>query len=450
MTIREETIAALATPPGRGGIGVVRVSGAAARHIASEILGRVPSPRRATLCGFRDRAGDPIDTGIALYFPAPNSYTGEDVLELQGHGGPVVMDLVLARILELGGRPARPGEFTERAFLNDKLDLSQAEAVADLIDSATAAAARAAAHSLQGQFSAAVNDLVEGLIQLRMHVEAAIDFPEEEIDFLADEALGQQLDALRERVFALQDGARQGQLLRDGINVVLAGRPNAGKSSLLNRLAERDTAIVSAEPGTTRDVVRDRISLGGMPLHLVDTAGLRESLNEIESEGVRRAWKEIQLADHVLVVVDDRLELATEDAELLSRLPAQIGATVVLNKIDLSGRQAGLIVGEEPTSIAVSAKFGDGIEALRAHLTSSMGFQAAGEGQFSARRRHLSAIKAASQHLDEAHARLHRDRAGELLAEELRLAQNALSEITGEFASDDLLGRIFSEFCIGK
>ena len=446
----EDTIAAVATPPGRGGIGVVRVSGTDTRHIAVQILGRLPAPRRAVYSRFGDSHGEPIDSGIALFFPAPDSYTGEDVLELQGHGGPVVMDLILRRIMQLGGRLARPGEFTERAYLNDKIDLAQAEAVADLIDSATRAAARAASNSLQGQFSKEIDALLEELIELRAYVEAAIDFPEEEIDFLADQALEGRLDGLRNRVHGLRDDARQGQLLRDGINVVIAGRPNAGKSSLLNRLVERDTAIVSPTPGTTRDAVRERMSIDGMPLHLVDTAGLRESLDEIESEGVRRAWEEIRVADHVLVVVDDRSELAAEDEALIARLPSATEATVVRNKVDLSGRSSGLISREPLTEIGISAKFGQGVEVLRERLKAAMGFQSAGEGQFSARRRHLTAIENAGEHLAFADHQLRRNRAGELLAEELRLAQQALSEITGEFASDDLLARIFSEFCIGK
>ena len=445
-----DTIAAIATPPGKGGIGVIRASGPAVPAIAATLLGTLPSPRRAVLRRFRSGDGEIIDQGIALYFPAPHSFTGEDVLELQGHGGPVVMDLLLARVLELGARPARPGEFSERAFLNDKLDLAQAEAIADLIASDTAAAARAAARSLQGEFSRQVRDLVEGLIELRMHVEAAIDFPEEEIDFLADGVIAARLGELRERLNALRAAAGQGRLLRDGMTAVIAGRPNAGKSSLLNHLAGREAAIVTAIPGTTRDVLREHVSIDGMPLHVIDTAGLRDSDDPVEREGIRRAWAEIETADRILMVVDDRSGLAGEEMALRERLPVTTPVTVLYNKIDLSGRPPSVRDGEWGAEILLSAKTEAGLDLLREHLKSCMGYRGGGEGTFMARRRHLEALQRATAALERAAEQLEIYRAGELVAEELREAQNALSEITGEFTSDELLSRIFSSFCIGK
>ena len=445
-----DTIAAVATPPGKGGIGVIRLSGPAVPTIAAALLGKLPTPRQAILRRFRSNDGEVIDEGIALYFPAPHSFTGEDVLELQGHGGPVVMDLLLARVLELGARPARPGEFSERAFLNDKLDLAQAEAIADLIASDTAAAARAALRSLQGEFSTQVKSLVEGLIELRMYVEAAIDFPEEEIDFLADGVVATRLSELRERLNALQAAAGQGRLLRDGMTVVIAGRPNAGKSSLLNHLAGREAAIVTAIPGTTRDVLREHISIDGMPLHVIDTAGLRDSDDLVEQEGIRRAWAEIEIADRILMVVDDQLGLTAEEKALRERLPANTPVTVLYNKIDLSGRSALVRDGEWGTEILLSAKTEAGLDLLREHLKSCMGYHGGREGTFMARRRHLEALEQAMAALERAAYQLDIYRAGELVAEELREAQNALSEITGEFTSDDVLSRIFSSFCIGK
>lgn len=445
-----DTIAAVATPPGKGGIGVIRVSGPAVPAIAATLLGGLPAPRQAILRRFRSGDGEVIDEGIALYFPAPHSFTGEDVLELQGHGGPVVMDLLLARVLELGARPARPGEFSERAFLNDKLDLAQAEAIADLIASDTAAAARAALRSLQGEFSRRVHGLVEGLIELRMHVEAAIDFPEEEIDFLADGMIAARLGELRERLSALRVAAGQGRLLRDGMTVVIAGRPNAGKSSLLNHLAGREAAIVTAIPGTTRDVLREHVSIDGMPLHVIDTAGLRDSDDPVEREGIRRAWAEIGAADRILMVVDDRLGLTAEDERLRKRLPANTPVTVLYNKIDLSGRSPLLRDGAWGTEILLSAKTEAGLDLLREHLKSCVGYRGGGEGTFMARRRHLEALERATAALERAAEQLDVYRAGELVAEELREAQNALSEITGEFTSNELLSRIFSSFCIGK
>lgn len=449
MVNHGDTITAVATPPGRGGIGVVRVSGPATRAIAEALLGKLPPPRVATFARFRAADGAPIDEGLALYFPAPRSYTGEDVLELHGHGGPVVLDMLLARALGLGARQARPGEFTERAFFNGKLDLAQAEAVADLIDAGSQTAARAALRSLDGEFSHRVQTLTEQLIQLRLHVEAAIDFPEEEIDFLADEKITTGITILENNLAQVLASAQQGQLLHDGMVVVLAGRPNAGKSSLLNALAQHDAAIVSDIPGTTRDVLREFIQLDGMPLHVVDTAGLRVARDDIEAEGVRRAQREMARADRILLIVDDTRSSADGDAELTQLLLPNLPCTRVRNKIDLTGRAPGMQEQNGTTEIALSAKTGAGLELLRQHLKTCMGFQPVGEGAFMARRRHLDALRRAQAHVTVAHARA-RERAGELLAEELRQAQQALSEITGGFTSDDLLGRIFSSFCIGK
>ncbi|MEK7260992.1 MAG: tRNA uridine-5-carboxymethylaminomethyl(34) synthesis GTPase MnmE, partial [Pseudomonadota bacterium] len=384
-----DTIAAVATPPGRGGIGVVRVSGPATRAIAEALLGKLPPPRIATFARFRAADGAPIDEGLALYFPAPRSYTGEDVLELHGHGGPVVLDMLLARALALGARQARPGEFTERAFLNGKLDLAQAEAVADLIDAGSQTAARAALRSLDGEFSRRVQALTEQLIQLRLHVEAAIDFPEEEIDFLADEKITTGITILENNLAQVLASAQQGQLLHDGMVVVLAGRPNAGKSSLLNALAQHDAAIVSDIPGTTRDVLREFIQLDGMPLHVVDTAGLRVARDDIEAEGVRRAQREMARADRILLIVDDTRSSADGDAELTQLLPPNLPCTRVHNKIDLTGRAPGMQEQNGTTEIALSAKTGEGLELLRQHLKTCMGFQPVGEGAFMARRRHL-------------------------------------------------------------
>ena len=444
-----DTIAAIATPPGRGGIGVVRVSGPVCGRVAEGVLGGLPFPRQAALRRFRDADGHTIDQGLALYFPAPNSFTGEDVLELQGHGGPVVMDTLLERVLELGARLARPGEFSERAFVNDKLDLAQAEAVADLIDASSRQAARAAMASLQGGFSARVTGLVEILIQLRMYVESAIDFPEEEIDFLADTGIQERLAALQTDLADILASAAQGRLLREGMTVVIAGQPNAGKSSLLNRLVDREAAIVTAIPGTTRDLLREYIQLDGMPLHVVDTAGLRDSVDEVEREGIRRARDELAGADRILLVVDDEAGISQADRALLAHLPGDRPITWIRNKIDLSGRAAGLAETEHGVEIALSARTGEGLAALKAHLKHCMGFQSAVEGQFMARRRHLDALNRAWDCLARGEAHLAVG-AGELLAEELRLAQRHLGEITGEFTADDLLGRIFTSFCIGK
>ena len=447
MSHGHDTIAALATPPGRGGIGIVRVSGPGVPQLATDLLGDLPPPRLATLRAFRDAGGDILDSGLALYFPAPHSFTGEHVLELQGHGGPVVMDLLLGRVLELGARQARPGEFSERAFLNERIDLAQAEAIADLIDSGTEQAARAATRSLQGAFSSAVHELVERLIALRCQVEAAIDFPDEDIELQADSQLLAGLRELHDAFDALAGRARQGCLLHEGMTVVIAGRPNAGKSSLLNALAGRDTAIVTPLAGTTRDLLREHIQIDGMPLHVIDTAGLRDSDNPVEQEGVRRAWQQMEQADRVLLVVDDREGLQPQDRDILARLPAGLPHTLVFNKIDLTGRPPG---DAGDAALCLSAQTGAGLDALRVHLKSAMGYQTEAGGGFSARRRHLDALRRARRHLDSGRAHLEHRQAGELLAEELRLAQQCLAEITGEFGSDDLLGEIFAGFCIGK
>jgi tRNA modification GTPase len=445
-----DTIAAIATPPGRGGVGMVRVSGALVPTIATQLLGDLPEPRRAALRTFRDAAGEMLDSGLALYFPGPNSFTGEDVLELHGHGGPVVMDMLLARVLSLGARNAQPGEFTQRAFLNDKIDLTQAEAIADLIDSGSSQAARAALRSLQGEFSVAVHSLTEAVTETRMHVEAAIDFPEEEVDFLADNVLHTRIHAAIELCEQITAKAQQGALLRDGMTVVIAGRPNAGKSSLLNQLAGYEAAIVTDIPGTTRDVLRERIHIDGMPLHIADTAGLREDADVVEAEGIRRAHTEMTRADRILYVIDATRALDDEGMRReLAALPQDIPVSVILNKVDLA-KTTSRYEQSVPPRLHLSATTGEGIDLLREHLKECMGFQGAGTGTISARRRHLDALDRANAHLYEAQSQLLERRAGELMAEELRQAQQCLAEITGEFTPDDLLGRIFTTFCIGK
>ena len=449
MTSNTDTIAAVATAPGRAGVGMIRVSGPQVPAIAERLLGRLPQPRIAELHTFNDGQGRLIDQGLVLYFPEPHSFTGEHVFELHGHGGPVVMDLLLARLLQLGARQAWPGEFSERAFLNDKLDLAQAEAIADLIDSSSEQAARAASRSLQGEFSRLVQALLESLIQLRLYVEAAIDFPEEEIDFLSDGDVQQRLTVVSDDLHAVQAQARQGCLLTEGMTLVLAGQPNAGKSSLLNALAGRETAIVTAIAGTTRDVLREHIQIDGMPLHIIDTAGLRDSSDPIEKEGVRRAWTQIEQADRVLLIIDDQAGFSNHDKTVLGRLPPKLPHTLVHNKIDLSGRPAGVCNQGSAAEISVSALSGEGMEDLRSHLKDVMGYSESAAGGFSVRRRHMHALQLAELNLNNAQGCLD-SAAGELLAEELRLAQQHLSEITGEFSSDDLLGEIFSGFCIGK
>jgi tRNA modification GTPase len=449
-----ETIAAVATPPGFGGVGIVRVSGPAAAHIARALLGRLPRPRYATLSRFRGGDGADIDSGLALYFPAPGSFTGEDVLELQGHGGPVVMDLLLRRTLELGARLARPGEFSERAFLNGKLDLAQAEAVADLIEAGTETAARLAGRTLQGALSRRVQALVEGLTQLRMLCEAALDFPDEELDPLAEPRVAADLQGLIADTQALLAAARQGQLVREGLRLVIAGPPNAGKSSLLNALSGVDTAIVSHIPGTTRDLLRAEIQIDGMPLHITDTAGLRPAADPVEEEGIRRAQGQIVLADRVLWVFAGDADAAADAAGADVHLPPGVAVTYVRNKIDLTGEAPGLRETPAGPEVALSARSGAGLADLRAHLKAVAGFRGgrgeAGGGEFLARRRHLDALGRALGHMEAAADVLAATASGELVAEDLRQAQRALGEITGEFSSDDLLGRIFAGFCIGK
>ena len=448
----KDTIVAIATAAGRGGVGVVRLSGLDVLPFINSLIGKPLLPRRATYSVFSDAEGEAIDEGVALYFPGPSSFTGESILELQGHGGMVVLDRLVRRCVELGARVARPGEFSERAFFNDKMDLAQAEAIADLIDASSVEAARSAVRSMQGEFSQLINELVETMIQVRIFVEAAIDFPEEEIDFLQDKMLAADLDQLCNDLTEVLAQAQQGAILRDGLTVVLAGKPNAGKSSLLNALAGIDAAIVTAVPGTTRDVLRERITLGGLPLNIIDTAGLRDSDNEIEQEGVRRAWKEIANADQVLFVADatDASNPKLEELwpEYFQRnLGSTQSVTLLLNKIDLSGHQPGEI---DETTLAISAKDKSGFDALASHLQAKAGYLGHGEGLFSARRRHLIALTNALTFVQNGIDQLKGAGAGELLAEDLRQAQNELSEITGQFTSDDLLGRIFSSFCIGK
>ena len=450
-----DTIVAQATPPGRGGVGILRVSGPKAALVAQTVLGKLPKPRYADYLPFRNDDNSVLDQGIALFFPNPHSFTGEDVLELQGHGGPVILDLLLKRILQIPGvRIANPGEFSERAFLNDKLDLAQAEAIADLIDASSEQAARSAINSLQGAFSSHINEMVESLTHLRIYVEAAIDFPDEEIDFLSDGIIEGKLNAVITELDNVRAQARQGSILREGMKVVIAGRPNAGKSSLLNALAGRDAAIVTDIAGTTRDVLREHIHIDGMPLHIIDTAGLREASDEVERIGIERAWKEIEQADRVLFMVDSTTTDATtpEDIwpEFMARLPNTLPVTVIRNKSDLTGENVEITAQGNYPMIRLSARDGMGIELLRDHLKEAMGFNSNTEGGFLARRRHLQALNTAAEHLQQGHEQLVYAKSGELLAEELRLAQQALSEITGEFTSDDLLGRIFSSFCIGK
>ncbi|HEY9200232.1 MAG TPA: tRNA uridine-5-carboxymethylaminomethyl(34) synthesis GTPase MnmE [Gammaproteobacteria bacterium] len=444
-----DTIAAIATAPGRGGVGIVRVSGPQSRQIAEQILQQPPRVRRADYLSFVDKDKQVIDSGIALFFQKPNSFTGEDILELQAHGGPVVLDMLLQRVLELGARPARAGEFSEQAFLNDKMDLAQAEAVADLIEAESAEAARAAVRSMQGVFSQNIHALVEQLIELRLYVEASLDFPEEEIDFLSDGKVAAKLASIEQALQKVFSSAQQGCLLREGMTLVIAGRPNAGKSSLLNKLAGRDSAIVTDIPGTTRDVLREHIQIDGLPLHVIDTAGLRDSEDPVEQEGIRRAWQAIEQADRIVLLIDDN-NRQQDHLEIEAQLPAHIGVTRVFNKIDLSGRAAEIIVTEKETDIALSAKTGEGMELLTRHLKQCMGYEQRNEGSFMARRRHIEALQQAEQHLQVARYNLTELHAGELMAEELRMAQQQLNEITGEFTSDDLLGRIFSSFCIGK
>jgi len=452
---QQQTIVAQATAPGRGGVGIIRISGQLASNVAKQILGKVPPVRKAEYLEFKDADQQLIDQGIAIFFQAPNSFTGEDVLELQGHGGQVVLDMLLQSVLAIGNiRIAKPGEFSERAFLNDKLDLAQAEAIADLIDASSQQAAKGALRSLQGQFSQQIHLLVEQVIHLRMYVEAAIDFPEEEIDFLSDGKIQHDLNTIISSFEKLRQQTKQGTLLREGMRVVIAGKPNAGKSSLLNALAGRDAAIVTDIAGTTRDVLKEHIHIDGMPLHIIDTAGLRDSPDKVEKIGIERAWQEIKQADRVLFMLDSAETNETHPQriwpEFFAQLPANMGLTVIRNKVDLTNENIGMDdTGEYPV-ISLSASEGLGIDLLTEHLKNCMGFNANNEGQFIARRRHLDAIDRAAEHLFLGKQQLEENLAGELLAEELRITQDHLSQITGEFSSDDLLGKIFSSFCIGK
>ena len=450
--IEADTICAVATPAGTGGVGIVRISGPGVTKISQSVLGKKPPPRNAKLAGFLDGSGEVIDSGIALYFPAPHSFTGEDVLELQAHGGPVILNLLLKRVLSLGARLARPGEFSERAFLNDKLDLAQAEAIADLIESGTEASARAAQRSLQGVFSRQVEAILESLVALRIHVEAAMDFPDEEIDFLADPKILDALGALQQQVAEIRQQAHQGQLLKDGLTLAIIGRPNSGKSSLLNALTGRETAIVTDVPGTTRDLVREQINMDGLPLHLIDTAGIRDTGDQVEAEGVRRARDSLREADLVLLVVDTGSELE-DQLVLKEELPAGVSSLVVFNKTDINlentnHRSQGDTAAEN--EVWISAKTGAGLDQLKTCIRNRFGLSESNEGAFTARTRHLDALARVSTNLETGRHQLQEHQAGELLAEELRQAQHALGEITGKFTSEDMLGAIFSSFCIGK
>ena len=459
------TIAAQATAPGIGGVGIIRVSGPKAKEVAQAVLGKVPEIRKAEYLSFHDNKKEVLDQGIALYFKAPNSFTGEDVIEFQGHGGPVILDMLLKSILSLPFvEMAKPGEFSEQAFLNDKLDLTQAEAIADLINSSSEQAARSALHSLQGNFSKLINEMVESIIHLRMYVEAAIDFPEEEIDFLADKKVVKDLKEIISQVEQVRKQAQQGSIIREGMRVVIAGRPNAGKSSLLNALSGKETAIVTDIAGTTRDVLSEQINIDGMPLHIIDTAGLRESSDKVEQIGIDRAWQEINKADRVLLMVDasveenmlaDRAYIESYWPEFFERLEDNIGLSVVRNKADISGVPTGHTKykdnkGQQHDIITLSAKTGMGVDSLKEHLKTIMGYKGSTEGAFMARRRHLVALDDTYAHLNIGLEQLEAYMAGEILAEELRICQQALEQITGEFTNDDLLTKIFSSFCIGK
>lgn len=448
-----DTIAAIATAPGRGGIGIIRLSGPQALEIGQTITARKLRPRYAHFSGFHAVDGSLLDEGVAIYFAAPSSFTGEDCVELQGHGGPVVLDSILHTCIQHGARLAEPGEFSKRAYLNDKLDLAQAEAIADLIDATSRQSARNALNSLQGQFSRRIHLLVDQLTQLRIYVEAAIDFPEEEIDFLSDGNIARQLGLVRSALAAVLRDSQQGVLMREGIRVAIAGRPNAGKSSLLNALVERNAAIVTDIEGTTRDVLREYIQLDGMPLHLIDTAGLRSNPDEVERIGIERAQEEFALADRILLVVDinkeAELELDKIWPSFVGALPDTNKLTIVANKIDLSSQAPRVEEAADHPRIYLSARDGSGLDLLKAHLKQVAGYSGAGEGSFTARRRHLDALERAQGFLDQAEAQLHHG-AGELVAEDLRACQQTLGEITGQVSADELLGKIFSSFCIGK
>ncbi len=444
-----DTIVAIATPSGRGGVGIIRISGSQAPEIAKQILGKLPTPFQATHRLFKDSNDQTLDDGIALYFPEPKSFTGENVLELQGHGGRIVMDMLLRRCVELGARLAKPGEFSERAFLNDKLDLTQAEAIADLIDSSSEQAARSALRSLQGDFSKAIESLLKKMIEMRVYVEAALDFPEEEIDFLADKRVLERMQKIKDELQQITATAKQGSLLRSGLHLVIIGKPNAGKSSLLNALAGNETAIVTEIAGTTRDILRESINLDGIPLHLIDTAGLRQSDDPVEKIGIERAWQAVEEADLAILLIDETKKVEKLN-DILEKLPQSIPVLRVHNKIDLLDGSALNKAGKINGEMYISAKQKLGINALKQEIKERMGYQENGEDTFIARRRHLDALERAQEYVDNAERQLTKFNAGELMAEELRLAQDELGQITGKFTSDDLLGEIFSNFCIGK
>ena len=452
----QETIVAIATPSGPGGIGIIRISGTKALTIGESVAGLKLDPRHAHYCSLHDCDGSVLDSGICLFFPGPHSFTGEDVVELQAHGGPVILDLILRETCKLGARQALPGEFSQRAYINDKIDLTQAEAIADLINSTSEQAALNASRSLQGAFSNRIEELVTQVTQLRVFVEAAIDFPEEEIDFIQNSQVVQKLEDIVHQFSTVADEAKQGSLIQEGMKLVIAGKPNAGKSSLLNALSGQNTAIVTSIEGTTRDVLREHIQIDGLPLHIVDTAGLRDSEDEIEQEGIRRAWAEIESADRILLVVDGS-SLSDQDEDYDALLPKtvrdlarNIPVTLVNNKIDLTNKQSHMYERNKMTTVHLSAKTGDGIDLLKQHLKSCMGYKEEGDGNFSARRRHLQSLEQARTYLVSGQQQLLQAGAGELLAEDLRLCQNSLGEITGAVSSDELLGTIFSSFCIGK
>ena len=442
----QDTIAAIATPPGNGGVGIIRISGPSAFEISKQLTNKSPAPRQALFTSYRDEDNSVIDSGLVIFFPNPSSYTGEDTIELQGHGGSVVLGMLLKRVLSLGARLANPGEFTERAFLNNKLDLAQAEAVADLIESSTEQSVRSAQKSMQGVFSKQINELVEQLTELRIFVEAAIDFVDEEIDFLSDGVVENKMLKLAEKIKTIQKTAQQGRLLRDGMTVVLAGKPNAGKSSLLNALAGHEAAIVTDIAGTTRDILKERIQIDGMPLHIIDTAGLRESDNVVEKEGIRRAHEEIKQADKILLLIDST---DPEINSVMETLPPGLDITKIYNKIDLIDVEPEITETEHGCQIYLSVKKQIGMELLTDYLKKSVGFNAETDDVFIARKRHIEALNQGQKSVENALQQL-QNQAGELVAEDLRQAQNSLAEITGTFSSDDLLGRIFSSFCIGK
>ena len=447
---QKDIIAAQATPPGNAGVGIIRLSGEKLSAISQELLNKVPAPRVAEYLPFLAADKTAIDYGIAIYFPAPNSFTGEDVLELHGHGGQVIMDILLKRVVACGARNAEPGEVSYRAFMNDKMDLAQAEAISDLITASSEEAARSAIRSLKGDFSEKIQALLKQLIHTRMYVESSIDFPEEEIDFLADKALDRLLTDLINNIQQIFSVAKQGCVLNEGMTVVIAGQPNAGKSSLLNLLAGYDAAIVTNIEGTTRDVLKESVNIDGMPLHIIDTAGLREDADVVEKEGIKRAWKEIENADHIILVVDHNKGKTEKDQEILDRLPSALPVTIVYNKIDIKQHQPQLISDAEVSEVYLSAKHNQGLDLLLQHLKQTMGYQGNSEGLFIARHRHLDALQRALDYVETGYQQLKQHMAGELLAEDLRQAQLALNEITGEFDNEDLLGEIFSSFCIGK